>query len=133
VKRTIAASASIVCLVTALAVTYVRASTAEGFLLKVTLVDPGATTDIQTRIVALEPFEHSEMHNGARITIKGELSASNNGSYRLRLAIAEWRDEKTNSTERYEVDLTPGKAEGRGFVSSFIYQRVILLTRLPKP
>jgi len=67
--------ASIVCLVTA-----VGASTPEEFLLKVTLVDPGATTDIQERIVPPKPFEHSEIHNGANITIQGELSARHKGT-----------------------------------------------------
>lgn len=121
------------CAVPAFAPLPALSNTTEEFLLKITLADPGATAEIQTRIVPLKPFESSEMHNGARITIKGELSAKHKGRYRLRLKLAEWRDEKTNSTEEYEVDLIPGKPEGRGFVSSFIYQRTILLTRVPQP
>jgi hypothetical protein len=126
VSRTIAFT--LVSLIAALLSKPAPASTVGGFLLKVTLVDPAATTDIQTRIVALEPFEYSELHNGAKITIKGKLSAPQKGIYHLILTIAEWRDEKTNSTEHYEIDLTPGKAAGCGFLSSFIYQRIILLT-----
>ena len=118
--------ASIVCF------TAVGASNSEELLLKVTLVDPGATTDIQATIAPQKPFDHSEMHNGARFTIKGELAARRKGSYRLTLTIAEWRDEKTNSTEQYDIDLTPGKPESRGFISSFVYHRVILLTNIPK-
>jgi hypothetical protein len=121
------------CAVPALAPLPAPAKTTEEFLLKITLTDPGATAEIQTRIVTMKPFEHSEMHNGAKITIQGELSTKHKGSYRLRLKLAEWRDEKTNSTEEYEVDLVPGKPEGRGFIQSFIYQRTILLTRVPQP
>ena len=35
-------------------------------------------------------------------------------------------------THSCEFDLTPGKAEGFGFISSFVYLRAILLTPLPK-
>jgi hypothetical protein len=101
------------------------------FVLKLTLIDPGATVEIQTKVRPEQPFEYSEMHNGARFTMKGDLGPKINDSYHLRLTIAEWRDEKTNSTETYEVDLVPGKAESRGFISSFVFQRVILLTRVP--
>jgi hypothetical protein len=105
-------------------------STPEAFLIKVTVIDPGATTDIQTRIVPEKPFEFSEMRKGAKITIKGELTAQQSSKYHLRLTLTEWAYRKSNSTENYEVDLFPGKPETRGFISSFAYHRVILLTRL---
>jgi hypothetical protein len=107
----------------------VYAANGEELLLKITVVDPGATADLRKRIAPLKPFECSEMHNGTKITIKGELSAKQKDSYHLRLTLAEWKDQKTNSTEEYDVDLTP---DGGGFVSSFIYQRIFLLTHVPK-
>jgi hypothetical protein len=106
-------------------------SSPEEFLLKVILIDPAATTELQTRIVPRKPFELSEMHHSAKITIKGELAVEQKGSYHLRIAIVEWASEKSNSTENYEVDLVPGKAQNRGFISSFVFQRIILLTRVP--
>jgi hypothetical protein len=107
------------------------AADVDKFVLKLTLMDPGATIEVQTRVTPGEPFEYSEMRNGAKITMRGDLAPKVKDSYHLRLTIAEWRDEKTNSTESYEVDLVPGKAEARGFVSSFIFHRIILLTRVP--
>jgi hypothetical protein len=45
----------------------------------------------------------------------------------------EWKDQKTNSTEEFDADLTPGKPESRDFISSFVYRRIILLTNVPEP
>jgi hypothetical protein len=108
----------------------VNAANREEFLLKVTVIDR-ATADVRTRIAPRKPFEWFETHNNTKITIKGELSAKQKGSYHLRLTLV--KDEKTNSTEEYEVDLTPGKPESRGFVSSFLYRRIILLANVPEP
>jgi hypothetical protein len=113
-------------LVTALVSHVGYAADREEFVLKVTVIDPGATAELRTRIAPLKPFECSETHNKTKITIKGELSAKQKGTYHLRLTLAEWKDQKTNSTEEYEVDLTPEKPESRGFVSSFAYRRIIL-------
>jgi hypothetical protein len=107
------------------------ASNVEEFLLKVTLIDPAATFDIQTRIVPERDFEFSEMRGGAKITIKGNLGSKRKATYHLRLTLIEWASEKSNSTENYELDLVPGKMQGRGFISSFVFQRNILLTRIP--
>jgi hypothetical protein len=103
------------------------------FLLKITVIDPGAKADLRTRIAPRKPFEWSETHNNTKITIKGELSATQKGKYHLQLTLAEWKDPENNNIEKYEVDLTPGKPESRGFVSSFLYRRTILLTNVPKP
>ena len=89
----------------------------------------GFTTFLAQHEPLADSVDMAMSSNGARITIKGELSAKHKGSYRLRLKLAGW----TNSTEEYEVDLVPDKPEGRGFVQSFIYQRTILLTRVPQP
>jgi hypothetical protein len=109
---------------------FVCVAKGQEFLLKITVIDPGATADLQTRITPLKPFEYSQTHNDTKITLKGELSTEQRGSYHLRLTIAEWKDEKTNSTENYEVDLKPEKPETRGFISSFVFQRVILLANV---
>jgi hypothetical protein len=105
--------------------------TSEGFLLKVTLIDPAARTEIQTRIETQKPFECMETHKGGKITIRGELSSKRKGSYHLRITIVEWASETSSSTENFEMDLVPGAAVSRSFVSSFVYQRVILLARAP--
>ena len=94
------------------------------------MIDPAATADIQTRILSGKAFEFSETRNGSRITIKGELAAKRKGSYHLLLTVVDWADAKTNGTEHYEVDLAPGAPERRAFVSSFVFQRIILLTRV---
>ena len=107
------------------------ASNVEEFLLKVRLIDPTGPTEIQTRIVTQQRFEFSEMHNSAKITIKGELAERRKNSYHLKLTLVEWASQKSNSTETYELDLVPGEAQSRAFVSSFIFHRTILLTRLP--
>jgi hypothetical protein len=70
--------------------------------------------------------------NGAKITLKGELAAKREGSYHLRLAIATWVNEKNNSTENYELDMVPGEAQQRGFVSSFVFHRLILINPADK-
>jgi hypothetical protein len=119
--------------VAALVSQIVYAANREEFLLKITVIDPSATADLRTRIAPRKPFEWFETHNNTKITIKGELSAKQKGSYHLRLTLVEWKDKKTNSTEEYEVDLTPGKPESRDFVSSFVYWRIILLTNVPEP
>jgi hypothetical protein len=67
----------------------VYAANREEFLLKVTLIDPGATADIRTRIAPRKPFEWFETHNNTKITLRGELSAKQKGSYHLRLTIVE--------------------------------------------
>lgn len=108
----------------------VYAANTQEFVLKITVIDPGATADIQTHITLMKPFEYSEKHNDAKITIKGNLSAAQKGGYHLQLTLAEWKDAKTNSTENYEIDLTPEKPEKRAFVSSFVFQRVILLSNV---
>jgi hypothetical protein len=87
--------------------------TSEGFLLKVTLIDPAARTEIQTRIETQKPFECMETHKGGKITIRGELSSKRKGSYHLRITIVEWASETSSSTENFEMDLVPGAAVSR--------------------
>src|SRR5271165_419994 len=106
------------------------ASRSEMFLLKVMLNDPMASSEIQTRIAVGKPFEFSDTSKGVKITIKGKLSPRQKNTYHLKLTIVEWASEKTNNAETYGLDLVPGKMWNGGVVSSFLYRRDILLTRL---
>lgn len=103
----------------------------ESFLLKVTLYDPGAEAHLQTAIKPGIPFEWSENHGKAKITIKGRLGFRQKDHYHLQITIVEWASPTQNSTETYESDLVPGKPGGGGFVSSFVYQRTFLLVAIP--
>ena len=99
----------------------------ESFLLKVTLQDPIGEAQFQTTIKTDVPFESSENHGKAKITIKGRLGFRQKDHYHLRITIVEWVSEKENSTETYEPDLVPGKMWGGGMISSLAYQRTFLL------
>lgn len=104
-----------------------RNPNSESFLLKVTLDDPDGEAQIQTTIKPGIPFEMSQNHGKAKITIKGRLGSFEKDHYHLRLTIVEWASSTQNSTETYEPDLVPGKPWGGGFISSFVYRRAVLL------
>jgi hypothetical protein len=104
-------------------------SHAELLHLKVTLHDPRVSSDIETDILERNPFEYSEMHGSTKVTIKGNAVKAGGANYHLRLIIAEWASPKNNSTETYELDLAPGKPWAGGMISSFAFQRVVLLSR----
>jgi RecG-like helicase len=98
--------------------------------LKVTLMDPRTTSSIEADIFEHNPFEHSEMRNGTKITIKGNLVKTGNANYHMQLLIAEWTSATSNSAENYEMDLTPGKPRGGGVVSGVALQRSVLISRV---
>jgi hypothetical protein len=109
----------------------VSAASPEEFILNVTLYS-GAPTAIETIVVAQRPFDTSKVINGEKITIKGDLAAKQRDIYHVRLTLTEWKSEKNNNRQSCGFDLTPGKVESFGFVSSIVYIRTILLTPLPK-
>ena len=109
----------------------VSAASPEEFVLKVTL-DPGGRTAIETIVVPQTPFDTSKVLHGEKIRIKGHLAAKQRDSYHLRLTLTEWRSEKDNNSQSCELDLTPGKAEQFGFISSILYLRTVVLTPLSK-
>jgi hypothetical protein len=104
-------------------------SHAEDLHLKATLLDPRVKLDIETDIVEQNPFEHSETHGSTKVTIKGDAAKTSEANYHLHLIIAEWTSPTNNSTETYEMDLTPGKPWAGGMISSLAFQRVVLLSR----
>ena len=119
------------CLMMIVSSRLISAVSPEEFILKVTL-DPGGSTAIETIVVPQRAFDASKVVNGERMTIKGELAAKRGDHYHLRLKLSEWRSEKTNNQQSCEIDLTPGKVEHFGFVSSIVYMRTVLLNPISK-
>ena len=119
------------CMMMIVSTRLLSAVSTEEFILKVTL-DPGGKSTIETIVVPQRAFDASKVVNGERITIKGDLAAKRGDHYHLRLTLSEWRSEKTNNRQSCEIDLTPGKVEYFGFISSIVYMRTILLTPISK-
>lgn len=105
-----------------------QAAGADTFVLKVMLDGPDSVA-IHTRIALGKPFEYSEMRNGEKITLRGELSPPRKDSYHLRLTIVEWRSNTNNLTTTFEPELVLDKPWSGGVIVGIIHQYTVLLAR----
>jgi len=106
-----------------------QSTAASSPLLLQVFLDDRDPFSVQTKISPGKPFEYSEMHNGEKITLRGEVSPPKKGSYHLQIAIVEWRSEKENFTTNLEREMVLGKQERIGFVAGVGFMRRMLLTR----
>ena len=100
------------------------------FMLNVRLQDVfNRDFEIRKRIELGKLFCAKKTNGRVRNTISGVLLAGTDGKFKLGLTVSEWASEKSNITDRWELELELNKAWSGGPIASFAYMRTVNLSR----